>query len=800
MDATDTNIDDQTPVAEMTLEEYFAQALALHQSEDLKAAEAFYQKVLSALPDQPNVNYNLGLLKVQQDQSKESLEYFKAALDADESEPKYWVSYVEALMLADQKKLAVDTLLKGLELGLHGEDVDALVAQLTVQEQKPAPVPVTIANYAGVPDMQAITQANQPSLAIEEKQTAHKNKNGKTLQHYLDNPKIQKILAVQQSGDLKAANKAWLDLLKYYPKNPVIMTCLGTIALEQARLEDAAKWLTESLDILPEQATAWSYRSIIHLQKEDLKTALADANEAIALNPAYAEAHANRGSVLKALKRFNEALASYQQALDLQPDNPDTQFNLALVYVELGRYEEAAAILKDVIQAKPDYAIAHHLCAEVHKKMYAYEQALGYYQTALKLDQNNHEALFGRGLTFLKLKQYQAAHADFAKVVALQPDYRNAHINLGLVLSKLNQYEASLEAYEDALALDDSYAETYNNKGLLLVEMQRFDEALTCYEKAIELDPSFEEVYWNKSHLHLLLGDFTQGWPLYEYRWKSVLKDGQRVLSKPLWLGEAPIKGKTLLVYPEQGLGDFIQFSRYVNELEALGAQVILEVPSALKSLMHTMEGQYQIVEQDSSLPYYDYHCPILSLPLALKTQADNIPAETPYLYANESELAQWQSKVDATHFNVGLVWSGAIGHQNDHNRSVPLSAFEPLFAVSADFHALQREIRPADQETFDRLACIQNHTDALTDFSETAALITQMDLVITVDTSVAHLAGAMDKPCWLLLPYAPDFRWMVNTDISPWYPSMKLFRQPKPADWTSVMIEVQTALKNVKK
>lgn len=798
METSNANIAHQEQVTDAKLEEYFAQALALHEAEDLRAAEDFYQKVLFAMPDQPNVNYNLGMLKVQQAQSDESLNFFKAALAADETEPKYWVSYVEALMLAGHKKLAVDTLLKGLEVGLHGEEVDALVAQLTVQEQKPAPIPVTIAQYAGMPDMQALTQTQKtaPVAPKPKKQS----KTGKTLQHYLENPKIQKALAIQQSGDLKAAKKEWLRLLKYYPKQPVILTCLGAIALEQSHIDDAKQWLTASLDVLPEQATAWSYLSIIHLQQADASAALADADQAIVINPSYAEAHANRGGALKALKRFHEALKSYQQALALQASNSETQFNLALVYVELAQYEEAAALLKDVIATKPSDAVAYHLCAEVHKEMKAYDKALGFFQTAIKLDSNNHEAMFGRGLTYLALRQYEAAHADFAHVVQLKPNYRNAYINIGLALSKLGKHEASLEAYDQALALDDAYAETYNNKGLLLVEMQRFDEALTCYEKAIALDPNFDEVYWNKSHLHLLLGDFRQGWPLYEYRWKSVLKDAKRAIPKPLWLGEQSIAGKTLLVYPEQGLGDFIQFSRYVKTLESLGAQVVLEVPTSLTNLIATMKGHYQVVEQGSVLPAYDYHCPILSLPLALKTQANTIPAETPYLYAGTHQLTQWQSRIDSKQFNVGLVWSGASGHMNDHHRSIPLATFKPLLDVKASFHCLQKEIKASDQAVFEQFNCIHLHGNELTDFSETAALIAQMDLVITVDTSVAHLVGAMNKTCWLLLPYAPDFRWMVNTDTSPWYPSMQLFRQPKPNDWVSVMAEVKQSLVKIKK
>jgi tetratricopeptide (TPR) repeat protein len=782
--------DSNTNSTDDMLNTLFTQALQRHQQEDWQAAEDFYRKILVILPEQPNVNYNLGMLKLQCNQVDASLPYFKQALSADHGEPKYWLSYVQALMQANQKKLAVDTLMKGVESGLHGEEVNALVEALA----KPANNSQVNNSSGMVINQTAPLLAAQNRAEYDRKDEA----SGKKLQDYLEDPKIQKVLALQQSGQSKEAKKQWLKLLKYYPKHPVILTCLGTIALEESRIDDAVKWLSQSLAILPEQASALSYLSIAHAQMNKFDDALHCADEAIAVNPSYMEAHANQGAALKGLKQYNRAIESYQKALALNPDNPDTLFNMSLVYLADGQYIAVVDILKQVLSIKPSDAIAQHLCGEVHKELKLYTEALPYFDAAIRLNNRNVEAYFGRGLSHLALKQFEAACADFLDATRLKPSYCNAYINLGISLHYLGYVDDALHAYNQALKLNNQNPEIFNNKGLLLVDMQRFDEALDNYQQAITLAPDFDEVYWNQSHLHLLLGDYHQGWPLYEYRWKSVQKASYRHLNKPLWLGEDSIAGKTLFIYPEQGQGDFIQFFRYVAEVEKLGANVILEVTPSLMALVSEMQVDYKLVEPGDIVPGYDYHCPIMSLPLAFKTEVETIPSQTPYLIANSTKIKQWQKRVDQDIFNIGLVWSGAKGHQHDYQRSIALEKLLPMMVLPAKFHALQKDIRESDQQILQDLDNLETYQPLLIDFSETAALISQMDLVIAVDTSVAHLAGALGKECWLLLPYAPDFRWLLDRLDTPWYPTMTLYRQPIFNDWDSVVgcVKQQLSLK----
>ncbi len=767
-------------VTEDMLDTLFTQALQRHQQEDWQAAEDFYRKILAVVPEQPNVNYNLGMLKLQCNQADASLQYFKQALSGDQNEPKYWLSYVKALIQANQKTLAVETLMKGLEHGLHGDEVNALVetlAKSTSHTQGNISPGIVVNQAAPVLTVQKNTVAEPDSKA-----------SGKNLQHYLEDPKIQKILALQQSGQTRQAKKQWLKLLKCYPRHPVILTCLGTIALEAGHIDDAVKWLTQSLAILPEQASALSYLSIANLQMQQFDNALRYADKAIQVNPIYMQAHANRGAALQGLKQYDQAIASFHKALTIDPDNPDTLFNLSLVYLDYGKYTEAISTLKQVLKVKPSDATAHYLCGQLHKELKLYKEATPYFDASIKLDVRNEEAYFGRGLAYLALKQFEAAYADFQAATKIKPSYTNAYINMGIALRNLGRFDDALEAYQLALSLNNQNPEILNNKGLLLVDIQRFDEALECYQQAITLAPDFDEVYWNQSHLHLLLGDYKQGWPLYEYRWKSVQQASFRNLSKPLWLGEESIAGKKLFIYPEQGLGDFIQFLRYVTKIEKLGAKVILEVPLSLMALVEEMHLDCVLVKPDQGVQAYDYHCPIMSLPLAFKTELDTIPSPIPYLAASQEKIKQWKARVNQENFNVGLVWSGASGHQHDHLRSIALEKLQPLMTLPATYHALQKEFRETDQPVLKKLDNLKTYHSLLNDFSETAALIAQMDLVIAVDTSVAHLAGAMGKECWLLLPYSPDFRWLLERLDSPWYPTMTLFRQSRFNDWTSVV------------
>ena len=538
------------------------------------------------------------------------------------------------------------------------------------------------------------------------------------------------------------------------------------VALHQSGQLDAAEiQYKQLLNLLPSHSTLLTNLGAIALQKGNLEDAVRIIGKSLKINPNQPIALNNQGNALKDLKRLDEALASYDRAIVLQPDYAVANYNRGITLQELKQLNEALASFDRAIVLKLDYA----------------------------------EAYSNRGNILKDLQRLDEALASYDRAIALKPDYADAYLNRGIILQELNQPEEALESYDCAIVLKPDYAEANCNRGATLQELNRLDEALASYDRAIALKPDYAIAYWNKSLLKILTGDYLEGWQLYEWRWKKEpLINSLRVYKQPLWLGTETLLNKTLLIYPEQGLGDYIQCIRYAVLVEQLGAKVILEVPLALMSLVSTLKGQFTLVESGKPLPDFDYHCPVMSLPLAFKTTVDTIPAQLPYLYADLDKKQQWQEKLgNKTVTRIGLVWSGSTIHKNDHNRSLLLQQLSSLLELPVEFHSLQKEVRAVDIDTLIAFHHIHQHQEELLDFSDTAALVDAMDIIISVDTSVAHLAGAMGKKVFILLPYAADYRWMLDRTDSPWYPTATLFRQPARDDWGSVVGEIKQLLIN---
>ena len=340
------------------------------------------------------------------------------------------------------------------------------------------------------------------------------------------------------------------------------------------------------------------------------------------------------------------------------------------------------------------------------------------------------------------------------------PDYADAYSNRGNALQDLNRPDEALASYERAIALKSDHAEAYSKSWGYPARPQATGRSAgklrPCH---CPQQPDYAEAYWNKSLLKILIGEYLEGWKLYEWRWKKEpLINSLRAYHQPLWLGDESIFHKTLLIYPEQGFGDYIQCIRYAALVEQLGAKVILEVPSRLLTLCSTLKGQPILIENGKPLPSFDYHCPVMSLPLALKTTVETIPAQIPYLYADDQRKKRWNEKLgNKTVTRIGLVWSGSTTHKSDHKRSLLLNQLTSLLVLPFEFHSLQKEIREIDVKTLTDFPKIHQHQDDQRDFSDAAALIDEMDLVISVDTAVAHLSGAMGKKTFILLPYSPS-------------------------------------------
>ena len=422
--------------------------------------------------------------------------------------------------------------------------------------------------------------------------------------------------------------------------------------------------------------------------------------------------------------------------------------------------------------------------------------------TAIKIQPNNAAFYTNHGNALQELKQLDAAVASYDKAIALKPNYAEAYSNRGNALQELKQLDAAVASYDKAIALKPNYAEAYSNRGNALQELKQLDAAVASYDKAIALQPDLAEACWSKSLALLLGGDFVDGWKLFEWRWSSEgLKLTKRNFPQPLWLGKESLAGKSVLLHSEQGLGDTIQFCRYAKFVSDLGARVIMEVPKSLFGLMKTLSDVSDLVVKGSPLPAFDYHCPLLSLPLAFNTNLNSIPRATKYLSADSIKLTHWTNKLgEKRKPRIGLAWNGRPEHKNDHNRSIVLAALIQHLPADYQYVSLQKEVRDLDKPVLKSSTDILHFGNELDDFADTAALCELVDVVITVDTSVAHLGGALGRPTWVLLPFSPDWRWLLDRNDSPWYPSVKLYRQPNVGDWSSVFDKIKADIAQIRR
>ena len=406
------------------------------------------------------------------------------------------------------------------------------------------------------------------------------------------------------------------------------------------------------------------------------------------------------------------------------------------------------------------------------------------------------EAYLNRGNTLKELIRFNEALASYDRAIELNPNFTEAYSNRGNALKDLNRLDDALASYNRAIEINPDYAEAYLNRGFLLSELLHYKDAILDYDRAIAVQPNYLDAYFNKALCLLRIGDFKSGLNLYEWRWKvEELELRNRSFTQPLWLGDENIQNKTILLHAEQGLGDTIQFCRYAKLVKELGARVLLEVPKSLLGLLSELEGVDQLIESGNQLPDFDYHCPVMSLPLAFKTDIETIPNPSSYLAAANNEHEKWAQKLGVKpKLLVGLVWSGNPRHKNDHNRSLTLQQLLPYLSDQCEYVSLQKEVREIDRKVLAD-SHIKHYEDELCDFTDTAALCESMDLVISVDTSVAHLAGAIGKTTWVLLPYFPDWRWLLDIENSPWYASIKIYRQPSRGDWDSVIQRVRQDL-----
>jgi len=535
----------------------------------------------------------------------------------------------------------------------------------------------------------------------------------------------------------------------------------AVVLQRQGNLRDAEKAYNRILKIAPDNFDALNLLGAVKAQQGRIGEAHRLFSAAVKIQSRAPQGWANLGQALLGLKRGPEALECLDKARALAPDDISVLNQHANALLSLGRPRDALAEFQQVLARDPRHLEARINCGLAQAALGSSEQALAEFDTALALAPGHPIVQFNRGVALLKLGRYTEALAANDAALAAAPDHPGALLNCGRALAQLNHLDAAIASYEALIARHKDHADAHSNLALTL----------------------------------LTRGDYRRGFAEYEWRWRRTGMPASKTRGR-LWLGEFPLARKTILLHAEQGLGDTIQFTRYVPQLVAAGATVVLEVPPELKPLMAGFGGASTVIARGEALPPFDVHCPLGSLPLALHTEPATVPTEIPYLAADAARVAKWSARIDALPGpRVAIAWSGNAGHENDRNRSITFGQLAPLFNNTAAFVGVQRDVRDSDAAALAAETRVTSIGSELEDFGDTAAVLALCDLVIAVDTAVVHLAGAMGRPVWVLVPFAPDWRWGLTGETTPWYPTARLFRQTSPGDWDGVIARVAAEL-----
>ncbi|HVA48470.1 MAG TPA: tetratricopeptide repeat-containing glycosyltransferase family protein [Pirellulales bacterium] len=517
--------------------------------------------------------------------------------------------------------------------------------------------------------------------------------------------------------------------------------------------------------------------------------------DAVRAQADFAQAHNNLGNTLLEQGRREEARACYQRAVELKPDFAEAYNNLGNVQRELGQLDESIDNCRQALRLKPDLADGHFNLGAARFAQRCWEEAAVSYRQAIALRPGHAEAHRYLGSALRELGRTDEAIASFGEALRLKGDFAEAHGELAMALAQRGDLDGALTSCREVLRLRPHLASAHLYAGFILRQLGRRAEALACLEKALELQPDLPDARRNRGLLWLVEGKLTEGWAEYEWRWKCP-EFSARPFPQPLWDG-SPFEGKTVLLQAEQGFGDTLHFIRYARRVHECGGRVVLVCQPPLVALLSRCEGVEQVLAQGDLLPPFDVHVPLLSLPRIFGTTLDNIPADVPYIEGDPQKVARWRDELDgASDFKIGIAWQGSRAHCGDRWRSVPLSNFAPLAAIGGvRLYSLQKN---DGQEQLGQVSYGERIVDLsprLESFDDTAAVMENLDLVICCDTSVAHLAGALGRPVWVAVPAVPDWRWLLDREDTPWYPTMRLFRQHRLGDWHEVFARMASAL-----
>jgi FkbM family methyltransferase len=607
-------------------------------------------------------------------------------------------------------------------------------------------------------------------------------------------------VVLAQQASLDDAITSFRRALELKPESLEVLNNLGLALLRQDKPDDAIAIFQRALEIKPDDVKARHNLHRALRERGHFEELLTSQRQAIGQQPESAQAHNDLGLTLYEQGKLDEAAAAFAEAIAVKPDLAEAHNNLGLVRASQGQLDEAIADYRRAILLKPAFAEAHNNLGIALRQSGQAEAAVASCREAARLKPDLPEAHNNLGSALEEVGRYEEAIAVLQTALRIKPDFSKAHNNLGIAYWYLGRYEEAAASYRRAIDLMPEMAEAHNNLGNVLRDQGKLDEAAACYRQAADLRPNYADPHWNQSLVWLLAGDFERGWAEYEWRWK--LKNFKpRACTQPVWDG-SPLEGKTILLAAEQGLGDTVQFIRYAPLVRQLGARVIAEVQRPLRQILSTVPGIDELRVQGEATPPFDTHVTLLSLPRLLGTRLDTVPADVPYVSALPELVDKWRDEIKALPgFKVGIAWKGSPQNRTDRGRSLPLSLFETLARVPGVTLVSLQKGQGSEQiaEVKDRFRVIDlgDRLDAEAGpFMDTAAIMGHLDLVITCDSSLAHLAGALGAPVWIALMLTPDWRWLSGRDDSPWYPSARLFRQTRVADWPEVFERMAAALR----
>jgi tetratricopeptide (TPR) repeat protein len=626
------------------------------------------------------------------------------------------------------------------------------------------------------------------------------------------------------------AEEIYRQVLETVPSFAEAWRGLGAVCQAQGKLTEAAVAFRQALQVKPQFAEALHDLGIVLSLSGQHEEAAARLQAVVSLVPGAASARNNLGIVLGRLGRLEEAAASFREAIRLNPNYAEAYYNLGKVLLDSAQESAATQNLEAALRLKPDYADAHNALGLALQRQARLDDAIPHFQQALRLRQDYVEAYNNLGFALAEAEQLEPAEASLRAALQLEPTSANTLNNLGIVLNKQERFAEAVPVIQQAIRVRADFAQAHNNLGIALLEEDRYEEAVAAFREALRLKPDYAEACHNigqawrhmgriaealacyedairlgsmarlgQAQLWLLRGDYEKGWPAYEARYEGKGAPPRRTFYQPEWDG-SDLQGRTILLHAEQGHGDMIQFLRYVPLVKQRGATVVVDMYPKLFSLAATCPGIDQLILRGLELPSFDCHVPMMSLPRLMKTTLATIPADIPYLSADPKLVEYWANELKQVEgFKIGIVWQGYPKHTNDRRRSMPLARLLPLARIEG-VRLISLQVGPGSEqlqklpEPFPGIDL--GHRFDPESFADAAAAIKNLDLVVSVDSALAHLAGALGLPVWLALPFAPEFRWLLNREDTPWYPTMRLFRQKQPGNWDQVVDRMGTELK----